>query len=112
MKNFNHPHVLKLLGVCVPSHENPMVVLPYMSNGDLRSYVKDKKKVCKTNTENVKTCGLSKFLLVVFVSELHCAQLTHAGAAGGAGDGLPGQSQLRASRSGSQELHVSLEYFV
>ena len=45
MKNFDHPHVLKLLGVCVPSHENPMVVLPYMSNGDLRSYVKDKKKV-------------------------------------------------------------------
>ena len=45
MKNFNHAHVLKLLGVCVPSHENPMVVLPYMANGDLRSYVKDKKKV-------------------------------------------------------------------
>lgn len=45
MKNFNHPHVLKLLGVCVNSQENPMVILPYMANGDLRSYVKDKKKV-------------------------------------------------------------------
>ena len=49
MKNFDHPHVLKLLGVCVTNHENPMVILPYMSNGDLRSYVKDKKKVCSGN---------------------------------------------------------------
>ena len=45
MKHFNHAHVLTLLGVCVPNHENPMVILPYMANGDLRSYVKDKKKV-------------------------------------------------------------------
>ena len=45
MKNFNHPHVLRLLGVCVNDQENPMVILPYMANGDLRSYVKDKKKV-------------------------------------------------------------------
>ena len=50
MKHFNHAHVLTLLGVCVPNHENPMVILPYMANGDLRSYVKDKKKVASLHT--------------------------------------------------------------
>ena len=45
MKNFQHPHVLQLLGVVVGPSNEPMVVLPFMSSGDLRTYVKDKKKV-------------------------------------------------------------------
>ena len=45
MKNFDHTHVLELLGVVISSGEYPMVILPYMAKGDLRSYVKDKKKV-------------------------------------------------------------------
>ena len=44
MKNFNHPHILNLLGVCI-DNKNPMMVLPYMAQGDLRTYVKDKKRV-------------------------------------------------------------------
>jgi serine/threonine protein kinase len=44
MKNFRHPHVLQLLGVVVGPSNEPMVILPFMANGDLRSYVKDKKK--------------------------------------------------------------------
>ena len=44
MNNFTHPHVLNLLGVCI-DNKNPMVILPYMAGGDLRSFIKDKKKV-------------------------------------------------------------------
>ncbi len=45
MKNFNHPHVLQLFGIAMSTDQYPMVVLPYMARGDLRSYVKDKTKV-------------------------------------------------------------------
>ena len=45
MKNFDHPHVLRLLGVSINGADFPMVILPYMCNGDLRSYVKNKNKV-------------------------------------------------------------------
>ena len=45
MKKFDHPHVLRLLGVGVGDKDEPMVIIPYMSNGDLRSYVRNKEKV-------------------------------------------------------------------
>ena len=45
MRNFNHAHVLTLLGVCFDDESQPMVILPFMAKGDLRTYVKDKKKV-------------------------------------------------------------------
>ncbi len=47
MKNFNHPHVLQLFGIAMSTDQYPMVVLPYMARGDLRSYVKDKTKARK-----------------------------------------------------------------
>ena len=45
MKNFNHPHVLSLLGLCLGYKKEPMVILPFMANGDLRSYIKAKNRV-------------------------------------------------------------------
>jgi serine/threonine protein kinase len=45
MKNFNHPHVLSLLGLCLGFRKEPMVILPFMANGDLRTFVKDKSRV-------------------------------------------------------------------
>ena len=43
MKKFNHPNVLPIIGVCLGSdHEKglPFMVLPFMANGDLKSYLK------------------------------------------------------------------------
>lgn len=45
MKKFDHPHVLGLCGISLGLKKEPMVILPFMSNGDLRSYVRDKSKV-------------------------------------------------------------------
>lgn len=47
MKKFDHPHVLSLLGISLGHKKEPMVILPFMANGDLRSYVKDKTRVNK-----------------------------------------------------------------
>lgn len=45
MKKFDHPNVMGLFGLCVGYRQEPMVILPFMTNGDLRSYVKDNVKV-------------------------------------------------------------------
>ena len=40
MLDFDHPNVLKLLGVCFDPKTNfPIILLPYMSNGDLKSFL-------------------------------------------------------------------------
>lgn len=44
MLGFDHPNVLKLLGVCFDTDDNlPLIVLPYMANGDLRSFLMSKR---------------------------------------------------------------------
>ena len=48
MHGLNHVHVLALIGVCVDSdmeQTSPLIVLPYMDNGDLRSFLRDGNNV-------------------------------------------------------------------
>ena len=47
MKKLKHPNVLPVLGMCLESsHENglPFMIMPFMLNGDLKSYLKKKRK--------------------------------------------------------------------
>jgi len=44
-KRFDHPNVLGLIGVSVIQKEAiPLMILPYMHNGDVRSFVISKRK--------------------------------------------------------------------
>ena len=46
MKEFDHPNVLSVLGVSIDTnHEGglPFIVLPFMANGDLKMYLKNKR---------------------------------------------------------------------
>ncbi|XP_033647397.1 hepatocyte growth factor receptor-like [Asterias rubens] len=44
MKNFDHPNVLGLIGLTFNPDGQPVVVLPFMPNGDLKSYVVKNKQ--------------------------------------------------------------------
>ena len=47
MKRLTHPNVLPILGVCLDSNHGsglPFMVLPFMDNGDLKSFLKKKRK--------------------------------------------------------------------
>ena len=40
MKRFDHPNVISLIGVCIDAGPAPYVIMPFMGNGSLLSYLK------------------------------------------------------------------------
>ena len=40
MKKFNHPNVMGLIGVSIDVGERPFIVMPFMANGSLLTYLK------------------------------------------------------------------------
>ena len=52
MLDFNHPNILRLVGVCFDMEDKlPLIVLPYMANGDLRSYLKSKRSKSSSTSD-------------------------------------------------------------
>ena len=44
MQDFDHPNVLKLLGVCLDGGPAPYIIMPFMANGSLLSYLKHERE--------------------------------------------------------------------
>ena len=45
MKDFDHPNVLNVLGIGFNTDDGlPFVILPFMENGDLKTYLKKKRQ--------------------------------------------------------------------
>lgn len=45
MREFQHVNVLNIIGITFDPDGSPMVILPFMANGDLRQYVMDIQRV-------------------------------------------------------------------
>ncbi|KAH7709499.1 Protein F11E6.8 b, partial [Aphelenchoides avenae] len=45
MKHFNHPNVMRILGISISQSGIPSIVLPLMNQGDLRSFIADPYRV-------------------------------------------------------------------
>ena len=44
MLDFDHPNVMRLVGVCFDTEDRlPLILLPYMANKDLRTFLKSKR---------------------------------------------------------------------
>ena len=43
MKEFNHPNILELRGVCLDGGPAPYIIMPFMTNGSLLSHLKDNR---------------------------------------------------------------------
>ena len=43
MHTLSHPNVMSLTGVCLDSSGGPAVVMPYMGNGSVLQYLKNKR---------------------------------------------------------------------
>ena len=44
MLKFDHPHVINLIGMCLDAGPSPYLVLPFMENGSLLSYVRKNRR--------------------------------------------------------------------
>ena len=44
MKKFDHPNVLCLKGVCLDGGPIPYIIMPFMTNGSLLSYLKENRE--------------------------------------------------------------------
>ncbi len=44
MYDFDHPNVLKLLGVCLDGGPAPYIIMPFMANGSLLKYLKEERE--------------------------------------------------------------------
>ena len=50
MQKFDHPHVLKLIGVCLDGGPAPFLIMPFMTNGSLLSHLrKNRLTLCPEN---------------------------------------------------------------
>ncbi len=55
MRYLNHPNVLTLIGVCLDGGPAPYIVMPFMANGSLLSYLRNERKsvVLDSDAENL-----------------------------------------------------------
>ena len=49
MREFSHPHVLSLIGVCLDTGPGVSLVMPFMINGSLLDYLKKERRNLKMN---------------------------------------------------------------
>ena len=43
MQKFQHPNVLNLIGVCIDAGDAPYIIMPYMANGSLLTYLRKER---------------------------------------------------------------------
>ena len=43
MKEFDHPNILPLRGVCLDGGPAPYIIMPFMTNGSLLGYLKENR---------------------------------------------------------------------
>ena len=54
MKHFNNLHVMSPKGVCFDGGPVPYIVLPYMANGSLQSYLKKQRHNLVVKDSNIE----------------------------------------------------------
>lgn len=69
MKDFNHPNVLTLIGVCLDLDTMPLVVLPFMKHGDLLTYIRDEYNVRNHNFKSLVCRNIEANKLFFFFFE-------------------------------------------
>lgn len=61
MEKFDHPNVLRLIGVCLDGGPAPYIVMPFMAKGSLLSYLKQEREdlTIDSASENIVSCTLN-----------------------------------------------------
>ena len=69
MAKFDHPNVLTLRGVCLDGGPAPYIIMPFMANGNLLTYLKDNRKTLIVTRRSEDDEVSSVIIMIPF---LHC----------------------------------------
>ena len=65
MYKFDHVHVLTLKGVCLDGGPAPYIIMPFMANGSLLTYLKQNRKNLVIPLEDADTQDVTKCLAAI-----------------------------------------------
>ena len=68
MYEFDHPNVLKLIGVCVDGGPAPYIIMPFMANGSLNNYLKKDRDNLLLNPDSTNKEDAVSYSPCVYVS--------------------------------------------
>ena len=81
MKEFEHPHVLGLIGVCIDAGPAPYIVMPFMANGSLLSYLRKERSNLlldeSADEDLVRVLVILLFPSLILHFSSHCLSCTH-----------------------------------
>ena len=71
MSTFDHLHVLTLKGVCLDGGPAPYIIMPFMANGSLLTYLrKNKKTLVVSNESNDDVSNRAVICGVMFITHI------------------------------------------
>ena len=84
MHKFDHPNVLKLIGVCLDGGPAPYIIMPFMANGSLLSYLKKERDqlVVDTAAETVSFTSCRKMISSCCMQDEICNYVMFSGVCG------------------------------
>ena len=71
MAQFDHPNVMKLLGVSISKSKSLFLVMPFMANGSLLSYLRKNREVFTVENEQLKEV-VNKYCCYIYCIFLVC----------------------------------------
>ena len=68
MKDFQHPNVMTLIGVCLDAGPGVSIVMPFMANGSLLDYLKnERERLYLSETSEIDDVGSIKKTLCILL---------------------------------------------
>ena len=78
MQEFDHPNVLKLTGVCMNGGPSTYLVMPFMMNGSLLTYLKKQRDMLVISQDNSDEDSVLNFttniiiIIIIIIIALQC----------------------------------------
>ena len=79
MIEFDHPNILKLIGVCLDGGPVPYIIMPFMENGSLLSYLIKERESLLVQPDSSKSnsivsyCNFTISYMILFLYDTYVA---------------------------------------
>ena len=67
MAKFDHPNVMKLLGVSISKSRTLFIIMPFMQNGNLLSYLRNNRVDLTVEDENMTEMVYNQVVVIILL---------------------------------------------